>query len=145
MAITPESTPDEIREALKDIDPKDRPKVREITREATPRQVFETVIPYQFSRSETASEKLAGLEAIFQFLIEGEGGGEFALVIKDGDLSVKSEKHESPNCTITMQVDDWKAMNRGEIEPQVAFMSGKIQFAGDMSLAMRLGAILRPQ
>ncbi len=145
MPVTPQSTPEEIREILKDVEPKDRQKVRELTRDATPQQVFEVVIPFMFSKSATAKEKLAGINAVFQFVIEGEGGGNWALKITDGSLSVTPEKEENPNCTVTMKIEDWQAMNRGEIEPQVAFMSGKIRFAGDMSLAMRLGAILRPQ
>ena len=44
--------------------------------------------------------------------------------------------------TITQAVADWREINAGRLNPQMAFMSGKIKVSGDMSLAMKLGSIM---
>lgn len=144
MAITAQSTPDQIKAELANVDPKDRAKVREITKDATPKQAFEVILPFMYTKSPTAQEKMKGVNAVFQFTITGENGGDWALIINNGALSAESKKADKPNCSITMAVNDWKDMNSGKLDPQAAFMAGKIKFQGDMGLVMKLGALLRP-
>lgn len=144
MPVTPESTPDQIKEMLKDVDPKDRNKIRELTANATPKQSFEVILPFMFTKSPEAQNKLKGVAAAFQFVITGDGGGDWQLLVNNGGLDVKAGKHEKPNCTITMARTDWGQIQTGKLDPQAAFMAGKIKFQGDMNLIMKLGALLRP-
>ncbi len=39
-------------------------------------------------------------------------------------------------------MDDFKEIATGKLNPQMAFMMGKLRVAGDMSVAMQLGSIL---
>jgi putative sterol carrier protein len=41
-----------------------------------------------------------------------------------------------------MKAEDAQKMAHGEINPQVAFMSGVIKVTGDMALAMQFGAAM---
>lgn len=83
----------------------------------------------------------AGMNAVFQYCIEGEGGGEWNCAIADGTLTVSESKHDSPNVTLTMAASDFLDVANGKLNGQAAFMTGKLKIAGDMSLAMKIGAI----
>ena len=48
---------------------------------------------------------------------------------------------EEPTTTITVKAEDADAMERGELDPMQAFMSGRILVAGDMALMMQMQAI----
>ena len=59
-----------------------------------------------------------------------------------GNFETAKGKADAPNMTITQAVADWREINAGRLNPQMAFMSGKIKVSGDMSLAMKLGSIM---
>jgi hypothetical protein len=66
----------------------------------------------------------------------GEGGAWSAtLVLGSGDVSAE------PATTLTVSEADSEALERGELDPLQAFMSGRIQIGGDMSLLMQLQAV----
>jgi len=46
------------------------------------------------------------------------------------------------DCTITVSKDDFVEIAEGRQDAQMAFMMGKLQVDGDMSIAMQLGSIL---
>lgn len=46
------------------------------------------------------------------------------------------------DCTVSISPDDLSDLLAGELNPTAAFMSGKIQVEGDMSVAMKLGSIV---
>jgi SCP-2 sterol transfer family len=52
------------------------------------------------------------------------------------------EMKDSPDCTIKIKMDHVRAMASGELDPQVAFMTGKIKIEGDSSLLMQLLAVM---
>ena len=110
-----------------------------------PKDFYEKFLPEQFAANPKAKEKIADMDAIFQFVLEGEGGGTWCVIMKNGDLTVKNSADENAHCTITQSTEDWGAMMRGELNPQQAFMSGKIQITGDMGLAMQIGTSLMAQ
>ena len=85
----------------------------------------------------------AGMNAVYQYDITGDGGGKWYATIKEGELEVVKGEHENPNITLTMADEDYLAMIAGTLDGQAAFMAGKLKIKGDMSLAMKLGSLFK--
>ena len=68
-------------------------------------------------------------------MIEDEGA---VLISPDG---VSADEGEA-DVTLTADAETFAGILDGDINPTSAFMSGKLSVDGDMSLAMKLGAVL---
>lgn len=85
-----------------------------------------------------------GLNATIQFNLSGDDGGGWFVTVKDGKVSVNKGSASSPNMTMAMTAQDYVDMNTGKLNPQMAFMSGKLKISGDMGLAMKMQALFKP-
>jgi len=95
------------------------------------KQVFEQM-PSRFKK-----DAAQGLNAVYQFDLSGEGGGKWQISIANDKSDIKEGAHPSPNTTISMAAQDYLDMVGGKLNPQMAFMSGKLRISGDMGLALR--------
>ena len=82
-----------------------------------------------------------GMKAVYQFDLTGDGGAKYNVAIDDGKINVQEGAHASPNITLTMAASDYLDMVNGKLNPQMAFMSGKLKIAGDMGLAMKMAQL----
>ncbi len=99
----------------------------------------------KFENRATANPEAAtSPNAVYQFNITGDGGGDWALDLTKGktDGFVIEGKHDSPGATVTVSSEDWLGMLNGSVNPMQAFMSGKIKIDGDMTLAMSLQQVM---
>ena len=83
-----------------------------------------------------AIERLGALRGVIRMVVAGGAGGDWKVDFKLGPGPVPAE----PTTTVTVAHEDADAMGRGELDPMQAFMSGKIQIAGDMALMMQMQA-----
>lgn len=86
-------------------------------------------------------DKIQGMNAVYQFDITGDGGGQYYVAIANGDAQVQQGVHESPNITLTISADDFENLVTGKLNGQTAFLTGKLKIKGDMTLAMKLGSV----
>ncbi|MBW2310042.1 MAG: SCP-2 family sterol carrier protein [Deltaproteobacteria bacterium] len=84
-----------------------------------------------------------GIDAVFQFNITGDGGGNWTALIKDGTCKIQEGRHEDPSVSLTMSVDTWLAMVNKETNGMQAFMSGQLKVSGDIMLAQRIEQLFR--
>jgi putative sterol carrier protein len=88
-------------------------------------------------------EKADGINAIIQFDLSGDNGGQFYLDIKDGSVEAHDGMADDAKMTLRAALDDYLAVASGQMNPMQAFMSGKIKIQGDMSLAMKLQTMFK--
>jgi putative sterol carrier protein len=87
-------------------------------------------------------DRVAGINAVYQFNITGDTGAEYYVNLKDGAKEVAKGAYPGANCTVTMSTEDFLAIIDGSLNAQMAFLQGKVKIGGDMGLAMKLGKIL---
>ncbi len=82
-----------------------------------------------------------GMNAVFQFNITGDGGGEWYFEIKDGELTFEKGKHDNPGVTMTVAGEVLEAMDAGTLDGATAFNTGKLKVSGDTDLAAKIGVL----
>lgn len=86
-------------------------------------------------------DKIAGMNSVFQFVITGDGGGEWNVTVANGGATVAEGKAATPNITLTAATADWLNIISGKLNGQTAFLTGKLKIQGDMTLAMKLASV----
>ena len=76
-----------------------------------------------------------GFDGVAKFVIPGEGA-----IMMDAD-GVRAGD-EPADVTLTAETDVFRAIIEGDMNPTMAFMSGKLSVDGSMGLAMKLGSVL---
>ena len=87
--------------------------------------------------------RLAGMNASFQFVATGDGGGDWFVKIANNAAQVGSGKVDSPTIVLTAAASDWLALMNGQMNGQTAFITGKLKIQGDMTLAMKLESLFQ--
>ena len=85
------------------------------------------------------ADRAVGLDATFAFAIED--AGEWHAVVADDACAIHEGPHPSPDVTIACGAADWVQLVEGRLDPQFAFMTGRLRVDGDMGLAMRFRSL----
>lgn len=75
----------------------------------------------------------------FDRSVKFDTGADGVIVI---DGSTISTTDGPADCTIKLSLDDLKDLISGDLNPTMAFMTGKIKIEGDMSVAMALSSLM---
>lgn len=92
--------------------------------------------------SKIDTKKTAGMNCTYQFNITGDGGGDWYVVLTDGQPKVQEGIAENPNIALTAGSAHWLDIVNGKTSGQMAFLTGKLKIKGDMALAMKLQSLL---
>lgn len=84
------------------------------------------------------SDRAGDMNADVVFDLTGDGGGQWTVQISNGGCNVKEGAAADPAATVHMSADDYVAMMTGNLNPMMAFMSGKVKVEGDLSSVMKL-------
>ena len=105
----------------------------------SPQEIFEVKIP---ERLQKRAEKIATINTIYQFDITGDNGGQWVVDLTQAGGVVSAGTNPAAKCTVTMDSAKFSDLIEGKLNPQMAFITGKLKVKGDMGLALKLGSIL---
>jgi putative sterol carrier protein len=88
-------------------------------------------------------DKAAGVDAIVQYHLTGEEGGDWIIEIANGQCKVTPGVHPNPKMTMTADAREFRDILLGKMDGMMAFMQGKLQLAGDLNLAMKLTSFFK--
>jgi putative sterol carrier protein len=86
--------------------------------------------------SPAALALLGDLDGLIRVIVAGGAGGDWRVDFKLGPGAIP----EAPTTTVSIHAEDADQMQRGTLNPMDAFMAGRIQLAGDLTLVMQLQA-----
>lgn len=74
----------------------------------------------------------AGIDVVFQYIISGQGDGDWYCAVKNSACEIKPARHDKPTCTLKMDSQDFLDMMNGKVTPMQAYSSGKLIIGGDI-------------
>ena len=87
------------------------------------------------------AEKVKTINSVYQFQITDENKTFTIDLTKDQDF-VSEGPSDQAKCFVSITSADLISILDKKLNPQMAFMSGKLKVKGDMGLALKLGTIL---
>ena len=89
---------------------------------------------------EIADKMSARVESAgFDRSVKFDTGADGVIVIDGAAISTTDAPAD---CTIKLSLDDLESLISGDLNPTMAFMTGKIKVEGDMSVAMALSQLI---
>ncbi len=104
----------------------------------TPHEVVNHWSAKILARREEIPQRVKDLDTVYKLIVE-EGkvpGGTWRLVCR-GAVSI-IEGEGPADCTVSVGANDFVALARKEITPQVAFLMGKLKLSGNVASALKL-------
>ncbi len=83
-------------------------------------------------------ERARRVNAVIQFELSGEGGGDWYVTIKDGTCTVTEGVSDAAQGTIMMTASDYVALADGKLGGMKAFLTGRIKTTGDFTLLKKM-------
>ncbi len=83
-------------------------------------------------------QNAAGISAVINFALTGEGGGDWAVIIRDKTCAVHTGTAPNPDLTLHAKARDILDLFTGKLDATRAMLFGKLRLDGDMRLAMKL-------
>lgn len=105
----------------------------------TAKEIFEEKITNKL-KQEPAKARAIGTLVVFHII--GANTSDWILDCSKDPAEVKMGTQEGARVEVTMSEDDFVKLANGALNPQMAFLGGKLKVKGDMGLAIKLGQIL---
>ena len=103
------------------------------------KEIFETKISQKLK---TDPDVAKAVGALVLFHITGATPENWVLDCSKNPAVVKSGAVEGAALEVTVAEGDFVKLANGELNPQMAFLGGKLKVKGNMGLAIKLGKIL---
>ncbi len=110
----------------------------------SPHEFFTAWIPRRVEQDPERRTRLGDTAASLVFVLtgEGEGTGEFTLHISEGLVRGEPGRGAQTDLEVRVDVETWRALNRGELSAPEALLKKRVQLSGDFVLALKLHLLL---
>ena len=81
---------------------------------------------------------------VYQFNLDGEGGGQFTVTIRHGECIVEEGAKGTPDVTISVAATDYLNIMNGTYPFGLAYINGRLKVDGDLRLVVRMGSYFAP-
>lgn len=88
------------------------------------------------------AERAAGAAPLGKTLKFDFGDENIVYVDGSGEANEVSQEDKEADCVVKMTPENFNALVKGDLNPMMAMMSGKIKIKGDMGVAMKLQSFL---
>ncbi|MGD6934765.1 MAG: SCP2 sterol-binding domain-containing protein [Candidatus Bathyarchaeia archaeon] len=99
----------------------------------TPQEFFETTLPARFN-----PEKAKGINITVQINLTGNSPSNWTVTVKDQKIQAFQGTIAEPTMTLKTSENDFLDLVNGKISAEKAFFSGKVNFKGDITTALKL-------
>ena len=87
----------------------------------------------------------AGVDAVYEFRLDGRGGGVYTVTVRDGDCRVSiGPPAEEPDVVYELAAKTWLHMAAGLATGDEAMLLGKLRIRGDVELGRRFNDFFAP-
>jgi len=77
---------------------------------------------------------LDGMSTCFHFDMEGEGGGQVSILVENGKMICLEGLSGEANCLIRAHAEDLKKVFKGELNPMLAILTGKMKISNQTEM-----------
>ena len=107
--------------------------------------LFDKMAPFLKEKGEEIVKKVGFVYHIDVATAKGKAPTTWTIDLKNGSGSIKKAKEGKADATFTMIDDDAMALFQGKLNPQTAFMQGKMKIKGNMGAAQKFTPDLFPK
>lgn len=110
--------------------------------DVSPHEFFTRWIVDSVAADADRRERLGATEATITFVLSGPGGGTFTLFVTHGVVRGEAGRPFDPDLEVSVDLETWRALNRGDLSAPEALLRRRIRLRGDLLLAIKLHLIL---
>ena len=108
----------------------------------SPEEFFTRWLPEAIANDPARRARLGEAPIDLEFTLEGEGGGVYTVLIRDGVMYGSVGPLEEAQLCVRTDVATWRQLNRGEMSAPEAFLRRRVHLHGKLLLAVKLHLIL---
>ena len=108
----------------------------------SPEEFFTRWLPEALASDPARRARLGEAPIDLEFTLDGEGGGVYAVRIRDGVMHGSAGPLAEAQLRVRTDVATWRELNRGEMSAPEAFLRRRVHLHGKLLLAVKLRLIL---
>lgn len=108
---------------------------------AEPDRYFTEWLPLRLEENPNLARRVGNTREVAEIRLTGERGGVWHFVLADGDVAIARGSHAKPSFTLTLAVDTWRRMRRGQQNGLTAFLTGKVKLRGSVRALVKVAKI----